>query len=477
MAYTLSYANTGNIDLAGVLLNEIVPANSTFNAAASTAGWSCANGSPAGTACTLAVGNLAGSASGTATFAITVIGAVPAGTAQIANNATIGDGSTSASASDTTPVNSTPGLSLSKSDGGASVTPGGTVSYILAYANTGNIDLTGVVLNETVPPNTTFNAVASSAGWSCLNGAAAGTSCTLALGNLAVGASSTVNFAVTVLGAVPAGSTQLANTRKHQCGGTSANASDTTPLTTAPALSLSKSDGGVSSIPGGTVAYSLSYANTGNIGLTGLVLQETVPANTSFDLANSSGSWSCADSSPAGTSCTLTIGSLAASASSVAIFAVKVAGSLPAGVTQIANNASVSDGTTSANASDSTPVSTTPGLALTKSDGNVSTTPGGTVVYTLGFANTGNIDLTSVVLSRGRSSQHQLQRWVEHCRLELCQRQPGRHHLYLHVGNLAAGASSSVAFAISVDAAVPAGTTQLSNLATIADGRRHQRLE
>ena len=105
----------------------------------------------------------------------------------------------------------TPAITLSKSDGGATTTPGSTVAYALGYQNTGTLALTGVTLSETVPANTTFNAAGSTATWSCANGAAAGTTCTYTVGNLAVGASGSVNFAVTVNSSVPAGTTQISN--------------------------------------------------------------------------------------------------------------------------------------------------------------------------------------------------------------------------------------------------------------------------
>src|SRR5439155_751308 len=170
---------------------------------------------------------------------------------------------------------------------------------------------------------------------------------------------------------------------------TSASASDTTPVNTTPALTLAKSDNGITSVPGGTIAYTLDYQNTGNLGLAGVVLTETIPANTSFDAANSTAGWSCT-----GASCTWSIGSLAASAAGTATFAIRVATPLPAGVNQISNAATIADDNgNSASNSDTTPVNTTPGLSLTKSDGNASTAPGGTVVYTLSYTNTGNIGL------------------------------------------------------------------------------------
>ena len=77
---------------------------------------------------------------------------------------------------DTTPVIAAPDLTLAKSDGGASVVPGGTISYTLTYANVGNQGATGVVITETVPANTTFDAGASTAMRPDAAATAAGTS-------------------------------------------------------------------------------------------------------------------------------------------------------------------------------------------------------------------------------------------------------------------------------------------------------------
>ena len=226
------------------------------------------------------VGNLTVGATQTKTFAVTVDTALPVGVSQINNNATIGNGTTNANASDTTPINTTPKLTLAKSDNGITAVPGNTVVYTLDYQNIGNIGLAGVVLNETIPINTSFNAAASTAGWVC-----AGATCTLNVGSLAAGATGNAIFAVTIDNPMPAGTTQITNNATITDGTTSANAGDTTPVITTPGLTLGKSDGAITSTPGGTVAYTLSYANTGNVGLINLVLSETVPANTSFNAA------------------------------------------------------------------------------------------------------------------------------------------------------------------------------------------------
>jgi uncharacterized repeat protein (TIGR01451 family) len=151
-----------------------------------------------------------------------------------------------------------------KSDGGVSITPGGTVTYALAYANQGNQDATGVVITESVPLNTSFDPGASTPGWACAPTIGAGSVCTLAIGGLAGGATGNATFAVTVSNPLPAGVTQIANTAT--IGDESSNgadptpgnnsSSDTTPVSAAPDLRLVKraaprGEEGKDEVPGG----------------------------------------------------------------------------------------------------------------------------------------------------------------------------------------------------------------------------------
>src|SRR5206468_9526629 len=256
-----------------------------------------------------------------------------------------------------------PDLSITKSDGGASVAPGGPVAYTLTYANGGGQGATGVVLSETVPANSAFNAGASTAGWGCSPNNNAGSACTLAIGAVAAASGPlTATYAVTVVNPVAAGVTQVSNTAtvaddgSHGPDPTPGNnsGSDTTPVTGAPDLSITKSDGGASVAAGGTVAYTLTYANTGHRGATGVVLPETVPANTTFNAGASTAGWVCPPNNSAGSTCTLPVGGLAAGGGSqTATFAATVITPLPGGVTQISNTASIADDGT--NGTDPTP--------------------------------------------------------------------------------------------------------------------------
>jgi uncharacterized repeat protein (TIGR01451 family) len=495
-SYTLTYSNAGNRGATGVVLTETVPANTTFNAGASTAGWVCVPNNNAGSTCTLAIGALtAGGGNQTATFAVTVVNPLPAGVTQISNTASIADDAANGtdptpgnnSGSDTTPVTGAPDFSITKSDGGASVAPGGTVSYTLTYANAGNRGATGVVLTETVPINTTFNAGASTAGWVCVPNTGQGSTCTQAIGGLAAGGGNqTATFAVDALVPFPAGSTQISNTASIADDGTNGtdptpgnnSGSDTTPVTGGPDLSITKSDGGASVTPGGTITYTLTYQDAGSHSANGVTLTETVPANTTFNAGASTAGWVCAPNNNAGSTCTLTIGAVFIGPSQSATFAVTVDNPVAGGVTQISNTASIADDGTSGtdtnaannSGSDTTPVTAAPDLTITKSDGGASVAPGGTVAYTLTYTNSGTIGATGVVITETVAANTTFNAGASTAGWVCAPNNNAGSTCTLAVGSLAAGGGNQTAtFAVTVITPVAAGVTQISNTASIAD--------
>ena len=72
--------------------------------------------------------------------------------------------------------------------------PGGIVLYQITYTNVGTQDANGVLITETLPANTTFNSTYSFGAWEDFGDGLFG----LLVGDLPVGASGTVTFAVTV---------------------------------------------------------------------------------------------------------------------------------------------------------------------------------------------------------------------------------------------------------------------------------------
>ena len=122
-----------------------------------------------------------------------------------------------------------PDMRMIKDDGGVTVAPGDTIVYTLEFDNLGNADATGVVLTDTVPADTTFNAGASTPGWVCVPDGNAGSICTLAVGAVAgAGGGGAVDFAVDVDDPVPTGVTDIVNTASVEDDGT--NGPDQNPL-------------------------------------------------------------------------------------------------------------------------------------------------------------------------------------------------------------------------------------------------------
>src|SRR6185295_9691840 len=103
--------------------------------------------------------------------------------------------------------------------------------------------------------------------------------------------------------------------------------------------------------------YTLSYSNTGNANATGVVLTDTVPANTTFVSATGGGTLS-------GAVVTWSIGNLAAAATGSVQMVVRVASPL-------ANGTTITNGTYSVDSNETSPVNgaavstaTVPGPAL-----------------------------------------------------------------------------------------------------------------
>jgi uncharacterized repeat protein (TIGR01451 family) len=370
LTYALAAANAGNQDLADAVLQETIPAYTTFAAAASSPGWSCVPGPGPGAACTLDLGPLpAGGAAAGRSFAVVVANPLPPlpPDAVIANRACVhtpaaGAGSLQvpdACAVSSIPVGGTPMLQVGKTVRSGTATPGATLVYDLAVQNTGNQGVGPVSASETVPAHTIFAAAASSPGWTCVPASgAAGSLCDFPVGTLLAGATVHALYAVIVDRPLAAGVAAIANTgcfevalheaRARHGAAAAARTCDTvtTPTHGHPLLTLDKTYAGGPAQAGGLLAFGLSAANHGDQDAAAVTLTETVPAHTSFAAAVSSPGWSCGPGpaggagGAAGATCTLALGPLAAGAAGAgATFAVRADSPLPAGVTQIANTA------------------------------------------------------------------------------------------------------------------------------------------
>ena len=147
-----------------------------------------------------------------------------------------------------------------------------SVGFTIRYTNTGRVAATGVVITETVPVNTWFDAVQSDSGWSCAADAPAGSVCSLAVGDLAAGASGTAAFVVTVGSDWSVGATAIENTVDIDLAGTDAAPEDNRDTVRVPIdaeidLAVSIVDDGTNfeytSTGSSPVVYTISYENVG----------------------------------------------------------------------------------------------------------------------------------------------------------------------------------------------------------------------
>jgi uncharacterized repeat protein (TIGR01451 family) len=350
LLYTLAVRDTSGEGDGGVQLVETVPANTVFDAAASSPGWACDTGAApagAGTVCRNPLGNVPPGGTVTSFFAVTIATPLAAGVTAIGNTACarFGPVTVGGCGSVVTPAAGVPVLQVTKSLASGTAAPGATLAYLVTVANAGNQGAAGVTLEETVPASTTLSAAASAAGWACVPGPQAGASCTLAVGDLPAGAAAARGFAVVVADPLPAGVTAIGNTACAAAPGV-AQGCDTVAVPAAGTVALKagkvvKSGGGV---PGTALEYDVSVENVGDEGAAAVVASETVPALTSFVAAASTAGWACAPGTGAGSVCTLGLGAVAAGQTVHADFAVAVENPLPSGAGAIGNTVCFSVG-------------------------------------------------------------------------------------------------------------------------------------
>ncbi|MEM9301992.1 MAG: hypothetical protein AAGE01_07765 [Pseudomonadota bacterium] len=416
--FSFDFSNDGNIGATMVALSTTVPASTIFNAGASAAGWNCGAGT-AGSACTLAVGALAATATGSEAFAVDVDASVPTGFDEVEVMGAIAfDDSaepdinpTDNMDTDSITVEAEPDLALMIT-GGPAIVPGAVAILSFDHSNGGDQDATGVTLSTTVPANASFDAAGSDPGWMCA-AATPGSACTLTVGPLAAGDSDSAAFALLPDATVASG--VVDTTINGSVADDAANGADPMPvdndamltltIDAAPNLTLAITDDDIPVLPLGTALFVFEFANAGNQDADGVELATTVPPNASFDALGSDGAWVCADVVP-GSACTLAVGALAAGANGTADFALTVVEMVPLGAETLELSGTVMDD--GSNGTDLNPVDNTAmgvieldasaELSLTKTDDRAIAVPGETLVYRLILRNLGTQPANDVTL-------------------------------------------------------------------------------
>jgi uncharacterized repeat protein (TIGR01451 family)/fimbrial isopeptide formation D2 family protein len=335
LTYNLTIRNIGNQDGDNAVITDILPAGVIFVSATPIYTQTPDPPLPPETLTWKNISLKGGGGVMTLQVTIGIPDPVPAGMETVTNQAVVSHPSGSNSTQITDPVVAAPSLKLVKTSSAAMVHPGQALTYTLTITNVGRQNAAGVILTDTLPSETTF-ASASNGGYVDAPGRIVTWPPFDVPGDNAT-AFRTVT--VNISNPVAAGVKSLTNVAKVSYGQSQTQV--TLPVSvTVPDLTLTKK-GPAAITPGRIIQYTLTYANVGNWDATGVVVTETVPEHTTFNKAQSSPGWSCADGAPADTQCTFSVGSLPVKKSGQVKFAVKVDASYKEG--SVENTASVKD--------------------------------------------------------------------------------------------------------------------------------------
>jgi uncharacterized repeat protein (TIGR01451 family)/fimbrial isopeptide formation D2 family protein len=486
--YTLAVGNIGDQAATGVVVTDTVPPGLTVD---------CTSVTPPATVCDAGTGQLQWGpplapdpfppgTTATLTYQVTVDNPAEPGTTVFPNTAVVADDG--ANGADPTPANNRssaqtaldpagtfPDLSVVKDDGLTVVTPGQAVTYSVTVTNSGNIGATGVVVTDTLPPNTTFVSCSTVPAVTCT---ATGGEVTATFPVLAgAGAQATLSITMTVDDPQPAAVDTLTNIVSVEDDG--ANGADPTPedntdtdtdrLEAAPDLSIVKDDGQLIVEAGQEYTYAITVANTGNQDATGVVVTDDLPTATTF--VSCTGPVDCA---VAGQTVTWTLGDVPVGTTVELGLTVTVDDPLPPTLFVFANRVRAADD--GSNGPDPTPgnnqdididfVRGSPDLAVTKDDGVDVVAPGDTVAYTITVQNVGTQAATGVVVTDSLPPELTFDSCSDDCDSS------NLPTVTWDLGTLGIESTTLTLVATVVDP-LPAGVEEITNLVTVADDGRN----
>jgi len=291
-------------------------------------------------------------------------------------------------------------LGVTKTDGSATYTPGGTATYTIVVTNAGPSDASNTTVSDALPPGVTLTAnvscvAAGTANCGTVTGTAGQTSLGTTGASIAAGAANSLTFIAPVAFAPSLASSPLINTATAtNPASTPATVADSDTLNALADLAITKTDGVATAVPGQTVTYTIVVSNAGPSDVIGAVVSDVFPAIISSAIwtcvasggsCSASGSGNISDTVNLPVGATLTYTVLATISPSATGNLVNTATVIPpGGVTDpnMANN-SASDTDTI------TPATSVADLAITKSDGVTSVNAGATTTYTIVVSNGG----------------------------------------------------------------------------------------
>ncbi|GAB3938679.1 hypothetical protein GCM10027614_19210 [Micromonospora vulcania] len=396
--YTISVTNTGTAALSGLTITDPLGGvldDATYNADATATSGTVSFVSP-----TLSwTGNLAAGAAATITYSVTVA-TPPTGDLVLTNtvksppSGNCATGSVDARCTASVPISA---LTIVKTANRTTATPGDVVSYTITVTNTGQAaypaatftDAMGAALDDAV-----YNADAAAT-----TGAASFSSPNLTwTGILAVGASATITYTMTVRAPDP-GDKVMTNTVSSgslgsNCPAAANDARCTVTVTVlVPGLVLTNTASSSNTTPNSTVGYTVTITNSGQTAYTGISVATSLAgvlgrATYNNDATTTAGALSY-------TSPNLTwSGDLAVGATVTVTFSVTVSPATTGEpvLTSVVSSSAVGTNCAPGSIDPRCTASVTiliPGLTLLKTASVPSTTPGSVVAYQIVVTNTG----------------------------------------------------------------------------------------
>jgi len=380
--YTFNYANIGNVDLTSVALTDNLDTRLEF---VSSSG--CIHNVQL---VTCYIGDV--TAGGVGTFVVTV--RVKAGAASgVLPNTIVGSSDQSHSVSAVTygridDPSPTQGISLTKTANVTTAAIGDQIEYTLQYTNTGNTDLTGAQITDTLDSRFDFVSCSNS----CSN---AGQDVSWNIGALPAGTSTSVTVTVQVASGAANGivtNTGFFDTNETPEVSSSAVVTLDTTIVYQP-LTITKTSSQNLVYRGSTYTYTINYENPNNEPITNATITDTIDSRLLFGCSNS-----CIIS---GQDITWNIGDIAANGTGSVTVSAQVTANAAYG--PLSNTAEITSSETSTASSTvfvtlgSVPIQPQP--TITKVASVATAYRGDTFTYTINYANESGQDFTNAVIS------------------------------------------------------------------------------
>jgi uncharacterized repeat protein (TIGR01451 family) len=399
--FSITLTNQGPGTATGVQINDALPAGFTWTVSQQPAQGTCSI--TGGTALNCAIGNLAQGASVTvqvsAPTSVQACGPIN----NTVNGGAIGTATNAAQVNDPgTILCQVPVLQIAKTPDGGTITAGQNAVLTIVLTNQGQGTATGVAINDALPAGFTWSVSQQPAQGTCqVNG---GTTLVCAIGNLAQGASVTVQVSAPT-SAQACGA--INNTTNGGAIGTATNAAQVsdpgTILCQQPVLQIVKTpdtpgQAGGTITAGQNAVFSITLTNQGPGTATGVAINDALPAGFTWTVSQQPAQGTCQVNG--GTTLVCAIGDLAQGASVTVQVSAPTSVQACGNIINNTNGGAIGTATNAAQVSDpGAIVCQVPVLQIVKTPDGATINAGQTAEFTIVLTNQGPGTATGVAIN------------------------------------------------------------------------------